>query len=118
MIGERIKKLREQKGFSLSELAELAHVSKSYLSGMERDLNKNPSIHLLLKVAKPLDVSIVFLLTGLNQEELDLDNNDIKNLDPEWKKMIEKAIEDGINKDDFKEYISYIKFKIWEKANN
>ncbi|CEG28656.1 helix-turn-helix domain-containing protein [Bacillus sp. B-jedd] len=116
MIGERIKKLREQKGYSLSELAELAHVSKSYLSGMERDLNKNPSIHFLFKVAKPLDVSIGFLLTGMNHEVLDLDNND-NNLDPEWKKMIEKAIEDGINKNDFKEYISYIKFKIWEKNN-
>lgn len=115
MIGERIKKLREQKGYSLSELAELAHVSKSYLSGMERDLNKNPSIHFLLKVAKPLDVSIEFLLTGKNLEGLDLENGDTFKLDPEWKKMIEKAIEDGINKDDFKEYINYIKFKIWEK---
>ncbi|MEH7010020.1 helix-turn-helix domain-containing protein [Neobacillus niacini] len=115
MIGERIKKLREHKGFSITELAELANVSKSYLSYIERDLNKNPSVHFLTKVAKPLDVSIEFILTGINQEELHLNNTEKEILDKEWKKIIEKAIEDGINKDDFKEYISYIKFKIWEK---
>lgn len=114
MIGERIKKLREQKGYSITELAELANVSKSYLSYIERNLNKNPSIHFLMKLVKPLDVSIDFLLTGIDQEGKDLHSGK-ELLDKEWKSIIEKAIKDGMNKDDFKEYISYIKFKIWEK---
>lgn len=117
MIGERIKKLREQKGYSITELAEHANVSKSYLSYIERDLNKNPSIHFLMKVAKPLDVSIEYLLIGVEQIEDQLDSNGEKLLDKEWKVMIEKAIKEGIKKEDFKEYINYIKFKIWEKNN-
>lgn len=115
MIGERIKILREQKGYSITELADLANVSKSYLSYIERNLNKNPSIHFLMKVAKPLDISIEYLLTGMDSIEDQIENSGDWLLDKEWKSLVEKAIEDGINKDDFKEYINYIKFKIWEK---
>jgi XRE family transcriptional regulator, master regulator for biofilm formation len=116
MIGERIKILREQKGYSITELADLANVSKSYLSYIERNLNKNPSIHFLMKVAKPLDISIEYLLTGIDQIEKQMENSGEWLLDKEWKSLVEKAIKDGINKDDFKEYINYIKFKIWEKS--
>jgi XRE family transcriptional regulator, master regulator for biofilm formation len=115
MIGERIKSLRKQKGISITELANLAKVSKSYLSNIERDLNKNPSIHFLMKIAKPLGVSIEFLLKGNNQEDIQTEIDRKGILDKEWENIIEKVIEDGINKDDFIEYISYIKFKIWEK---
>ncbi len=40
MIGERIKRLRLQKGISLTELAEKAGVAKSYISSIERNLQK------------------------------------------------------------------------------
>ncbi|WP_342432788.1 helix-turn-helix domain-containing protein [Neobacillus sp. FSL H8-0543] len=114
MIGERIKKLRGQKGYSITELADLANVSKSYLSYIERNLNKNPSIHFLIKIANSLDVPIENLLLGIDEANY-LKNTEEEILDKEWKKIIEKAIEDGIGKDDFREYINYIKFKIWEK---
>ena len=117
MIGERIKKLRKQKRYSITELAELANVSKSYLSYIERDLNKNPSIHFLMKIANSLEVPIEYLLLGPSDEN-QLNNNGKELLDKEWKNIIEQAIEDGINKDDFREYINYIKFKIWEKNHN
>ncbi|WHY76650.1 helix-turn-helix domain-containing protein [Neobacillus sp. WH10] len=117
MIGNRIKKLRKQKGYSLTGLAELANVSKSYLSNIERSLNKNPSIHFLMKIAKPLDVSIEYLLTGIDKAEDQLNNNGKVLLDNEWKRIIEKAINDGMNKEDFREYINFIKFKNWEKNN-
>ncbi|CAH2714873.1 HTH-type transcriptional regulator SinR [Neobacillus rhizosphaerae] len=115
MIGQRIKKLRQQKGYTLTELAELANVSKSYLSNIERSLNKNPSIHFLMKTAKPLDVSIEYLLTGIDQVENQFNNNGKELLDKEWKLIIEKAIKEGMNKEDFREYINFIKFKNWEK---
>jgi XRE family transcriptional regulator, master regulator for biofilm formation len=115
MIGDRLKILREQNGYSITELAALANVSKSYLSYIERNLNKNPSIHFLMKVAKPLDISIEYLLTGIDQIEDQTEINGERILDKEWEILIEAAIKDGIDKDDFKEYINYIKFKIWEK---
>ncbi|WP_066314128.1 XRE family transcriptional regulator [Bacillus sp. FJAT-29814] len=113
MIGDRIKKLRKQKGISLTELADRADISKSYLSNIERNLNQNPSIHFLMKLAKPLDVSIEYLLTGAEVEKtIDAEKT---TLDEEWQTILETAIKDGINKEDFREYINYIKFKIWEK---
>lgn len=113
MIGDRIKKLRKQKGISLTELADRADISKSYLSNIERNLNQNPSIHFLMKLSKPLDVSIEYLLTGTARKETLNTEKDL--LDEEWQTILETAIKEGINKDDFREYINYIKFKIWEK---
>ncbi|PLS07830.1 helix-turn-helix domain-containing protein [Neobacillus cucumis] len=115
MIGERIKKLREQKNYSITELAEHAKVSKSYLSNIERNLNQNPSIHFLMKITKPLDVSIEELLSEIDNFENQLEKEDKEYLDKEMKNIIENAIVEGINKEDFREYINYIKFKIWEK---
>lgn len=115
MIGERIKKLRYAKGYSITELAESANISKSYLSYIERNLNKNPSIHFLMKLAKPLDVSMEYLLTGMNQTDHNMNSNGKDLLDKEWQIIIETAIKEGMNKDDFREYINFIKFKNWEK---
>ncbi len=49
MIGERVKKLREDKKMSMTELADKAGVAKSYLSSLERNLQTNPSIQFLKK---------------------------------------------------------------------
>lgn len=49
MIGERVKKLREEKKMSMTELADKAGVAKSYLSSLERNLQTNPSIQFLEK---------------------------------------------------------------------
>ena len=64
MIGNKINKLRKQKGLTLSELAERAKVSKSYLSNIERDLNKNPSIHIIEKISAVLQVEPSVLINS------------------------------------------------------
>jgi XRE family transcriptional regulator, master regulator for biofilm formation len=110
MVGVRIKKLREQKGYSITELAELAGVSKSYLSYIERNLQNNPSLQFLSKIAVPLDTTITFLLCIDDKEShpfMDL------LLDEEWRALIQKAINDGMSKDDFKNYLDYIRFTKW-----
>ncbi len=111
MIGRRIKNLREQKGYSITQLAELANISKSYLSYIERNLQQNPSIHILMKLACPLEVPIDYLLTGIDQSESLFDSKDDGTLDEEWRKIIEQAIEDGVNTDDFKDYLDFIRYK-------
>ncbi|GED15977.1 DNA-binding transcriptional regulator, XRE-family HTH domain [Aneurinibacillus migulanus] len=62
MIGKRIKELREEKGISLSALAEQAGVAKSYLSSIERGVQSNPSITFLEKISSVLQVEIQILL--------------------------------------------------------
>ncbi|WHZ01426.1 helix-turn-helix domain-containing protein [Neobacillus sp. YX16] len=111
MIGKRIKRLRQEKGYSITELGRLADVSKSYLSQLERGLQTNPSLQFLVKVSKPLDTSIDFLL----QESKVLKCGDTE-LDEEWKVLIRQAIEDGLKKEDFHDYRKYIKFQEWMKV--
>src|ERR1700730_4613662 len=58
MIGKRVQQLRKEKGMSLTELAERAGVAKSYISSLERDIQKNPSIQFLEKIAGVLKVPV------------------------------------------------------------
>jgi XRE family transcriptional regulator, master regulator for biofilm formation len=112
MLGVRIRRLREERGYSMSELAKQADVSKSYLSQIERSLQNNPSLQLLNKVASSLDTSIDYLL-GIEGE-------DSTELDDEWKDLVMMAIKEGITKEDFLEYQNYIKYQSWknEYKNN
>lgn len=117
MIGDRIKKLREQKGYSITQLAELATISKSYLSCIERNLQSNPSIDVLMKLTGPLEVPLDFLLSGITpSEDHHLPFNDEITLDEEWQKIINQAIDAGVKKEDFKLYLEFIRFKNWEKG--
>jgi len=113
MIGQKIKRLRLQKGYSITELGRLADVSKSYLSQLERGLQINPSIQFLVKVAAPLETSVQYLL-----EESKLKKHEESELDEEWKILIQKAIEDGLKKEDFHEYLNYIRYQSWMKEQD
>jgi XRE family transcriptional regulator, master regulator for biofilm formation len=108
MIWKKIKRLRQQKGYSITELGRLADVSKSYLSQLERGLQTNPSLQFLIKVSKPLNTSIDYLL-----QESKVQKCENSELDEEWKGLIRQAIEDGLKKEDFHEYRKYIKFQEW-----
>jgi transcriptional regulator with XRE-family HTH domain len=62
-LGDRIRRYREEKGLSLSELALRANVSKGYLSTIENDPHrKRPSAQTLYAVAKALGVAMSDLL--------------------------------------------------------
>ncbi|MEB6547604.1 helix-turn-helix domain-containing protein [Heyndrickxia sporothermodurans] len=110
MIGERIKKLRMEKGYSITQLAALAGISKSYLSYIERDLRNNPSLEFLGKIAKPLDTTIEFLLHENIENE-----NEMKLIDEEWQKLLNHAISNGLNKEDFQTLQEFFIFKHWKE---
>lgn len=103
MIGDRVKKLRQEKKMSLSELAEKAGVAKSYLSSMERNLQTNPSIQFLEKIAAVLNVPVDHLINEhLNKEELD----------SEWMKIVKEAMVSGVSKDQFREFLDFNKWRV------
>ncbi|MBP0725115.1 helix-turn-helix domain-containing protein [Bacillus sp. RG28] len=102
MIGERIKKLRLQHGMSLTELAERAGVAKSYISSIERNLQSNPSIQVLEKIATVFHTTAENLLKE-NQEPVAVDN--------EWMQILKEAMESGVSKEEFKNFIEFNKFK-------
>jgi transcriptional regulator with XRE-family HTH domain len=61
-IGERLRHLREQHGYSLRQLAEKAGVSASLISSIER-VRVEPSLTTLRGLAAALDVTIAYFLT-------------------------------------------------------
>lgn len=103
MIGNRVKSLRLEKKMSLSELAEQAGVAKSYLSSLERNLQTNPSIQFLEKIASVLNVPV----DNLIHEEIDLDS-----LDSEWLQLAKEAMNSGISKEQFKEFLEFNKWRM------
>lgn len=60
-IGETLRAERTEKGLTLKQVAEGAHVSVSYLAEIERG-EKDPSSRVLESVARGLDVETSYLL--------------------------------------------------------
>lgn len=106
MIGDRVKKLRLEKKMSLSELADQAGVAKSYLSSLERNLQRNPSIQFLEKISAVLNVPIDYLIhENINKDELDSD----------WINLVKEAMNSGVSKDQFKDFLEFNKWRIHNK---
>lgn len=70
MVGENLKRIREEKGFGLNELSRMSKVNASYISAIENGVKKNPSITTLQKLAGALDVNADELLS--TEEKLDI----------------------------------------------
>lgn len=58
MYHNQIKKLREEKGMTLVNLAELSGVSVGYLCHLEKGSRNNPSIFIMEKISKALNKTI------------------------------------------------------------
>lgn len=57
MLGEKIKELREIKGYSCSELARRAGHPVSSIHGIETGTNKNPRFKIICDLCKVLEIS-------------------------------------------------------------
>ncbi|MEG2412614.1 MAG: helix-turn-helix transcriptional regulator [Clostridium sp.] len=58
MFGQNIKNIRESKKIGVNELSRISGVNASYISALERDEKKNPSVAILEKLATSLQVTI------------------------------------------------------------
>ena len=106
MIGKNIYQLRKDKGLTLSELAERANIAKSYLSNIERNINQNPSIQIVEKIAQVLNVDIKMLIEGKVAKT--------QTIDTEWIDLFEEIKKSGIKKEDIQEYRTLIDFIKWK----
>lgn len=63
-LAERIRKLRDEKGLSLDELAHEAKISKTYLWELEKDSEgaKKPSADVLMRIATALSTTLADIL--------------------------------------------------------
>ena len=96
-LGEKIQRLRKEKGLTLDKLAELTDSSKSYIWELENRTPPRPSAEKLSKIAEQLDTNIDYLLDLEDRLTKD-DATDAhfyrkyRRMDPETKKKIRKMV--------------------------
>lgn len=66
-VGERIRHIRTERNLTLEELAERAHISKSFLWSVENDKSGISGEH-LLNLADALDASVEFIMRGSTKD--------------------------------------------------
>jgi transcriptional regulator with XRE-family HTH domain len=59
-LGSRIRELRRRQGLSQEALADVAHIGRSYMSGIERGVRNCSTLH-LFRLAKALRVRVADL---------------------------------------------------------
>ncbi|RDI45715.1 helix-turn-helix domain-containing protein [Falsibacillus pallidus] len=111
MLGQKIYELRKRKGLTLSELADRADISKSYLSNIERNINKNPSIQVTKKIAAVLDVDLNVLLNADSKKINETIETEIADLAKELKSS-------GIEREQIEEYRTLLEFIKWKNQNS
>lgn len=58
MLGDNIRNIRKNKKISINKLSKITGISLGYLSDLENNKAKNPSIEKLESIAKALNVSV------------------------------------------------------------
>lgn len=94
-IGEKLRKLRQEKGLSLDELAKITQSSKSYLWELEKG-TKNPSAEKLSELAKYFGVTLDYLMKEDENQTFDTAQRiftRVNNLSEDDQKKIESIIE-------------------------
>ena len=63
-LGARIRYLRQQKNMTIEDLALEAEINRNYLCDLERG-TRNPTVVVLNKIAKALDINLTTLFEGI-----------------------------------------------------
>ena len=106
MNGKNIKRIRLRKGMTLSEPAERAQISKSYLSNIERNVNQNPSIQIIEKVALVLGVDFRVLIETESTSDYIYEEERVE--------FVNELKASGISKDQLQEYKMVLEFVKWQ----
>lgn len=112
MFGDNIAEIRKQRGYTLSKLAELTNISKSYLSNIERNLNKNPSLQIMLKIAEVLNVKLETLL------KTDEAGDTYRYIEKEWADLISELKDSGLEKEQIHLYKPLMEFIKWKNEHS
>ena len=67
LVGRNVKRIRQEKGLTQEQLAELSGFSQQYLSGLEQG-RRNPTIVSIYELATALGVSHMELVRSLAEE--------------------------------------------------
>ena len=98
-IGQKMKELREARRLNLKQLAELVECTPSLISQLERG-KADPSISMLKKIAKALNVNIVdFFMTEVNHGDVVTKPRDRVDIQlKRWDAKIQSLVKSVVNK--------------------
>ncbi|MGL5717755.1 MAG: helix-turn-helix domain-containing protein [Paraclostridium sp.] len=65
-IGDNLKEIIGNKNINARELAKLTRLDPSYIYELLRNKRNNPSIKVLIKISKALDISILSLIRDVD----------------------------------------------------
>lgn len=97
-LGDKIQRLRKEKGLTLEKLAELTGSSKSYIWELENKKPPRPSANKISKIATQLGVTMDYLIDP-EQKVTEANATDemffrkYQQMDPDVKKKIRKMID-------------------------
>lgn len=80
MLGNKLRKIRNEKGLTLNDLSKKTQLTASYLSQLERNIVE-PSLSSLRKISDALDVPIFSFLTSENKYSVLIKANNRKKLE-------------------------------------
>ena len=66
LVGRNVKRIRQRKGLTQEQFAEICGFSQQYISGLERGL-RNPTIVTIYELARALGVSHLELIQSRNR---------------------------------------------------
>ncbi|MDT2703665.1 helix-turn-helix domain-containing protein [Enterococcus dongliensis] len=92
-FGEKLKELREAKGYGVNQLAMKSGVSSSQISRFENGSRKDPTLETVKKLSKALNVSISYF-----EDE------------PDATQTVAAHIDDDIDEDEMKEILNFIDY--------
>ncbi|MFK4998285.1 helix-turn-helix domain-containing protein [Bacillus sp. N9] len=101
-------KIRINKNLTLTEVANRARIAKSYLSNIERNINQNPSIHIVEKIANVLNVDVKTLIQADSNWEKE---------EPEWVEFINELKKVGNGKERIHEMKILLEFIKWQNES-
>ena len=100
----RIRKAREDMGYTREKFAEKLDVSVSYLAELERG-RTGISVKMLIKVCNVLGLSADYVLFGTERTEDELRLDAIRRIDEKYLPLLDKVIEELLALDSAKEQI-------------
>ena len=98
----RIRKAREDMGYTREKFAEKLDVSVSYLAELERG-RTGISVKMLIKVCNVLGLSADYVLFGTERTEDELRLDAIRRIDEKYLPLMDKVIEELLALDSDKE---------------
>jgi XRE family transcriptional regulator of biofilm formation len=117
MIGDYIRKIRLERNISIAELSKRTGVSKSYLSNLERNNQKNPGIEVIKKISSVLDIPPTIMLNnGLTTEIIEeIESAETNTYIPsEFFFQVKKQIEE-LETHQLEDLKNFIEFILWKR---